>query len=266
MSLEHLARPLSSALSSACATRRTPGWSLDSHLGNDADKACLAGLIGSRRDPALLLTASHGVGFPAGDARQASCQGALLCQDWPGPLAHAGALPPAFFFSGEDARRGPSPAGLVSLHFACYSAGTPQFDNFAAGTRQAPRRIAAAPMLAPLAQQLLGHAGGGALAFIGHVDRAWGYSFMWPGAKAAQIGMFEDLLCSLMDGYTVGHAMDIFGLRHAVLAAGLTEELGRIRNGRKIDHARIAGMWTALNDARNYVIVGDPAVRLAALA
>jgi hypothetical protein len=259
LSADHLVAPLAASF----AERQGAQWDVRALLGADAGKPRLAALAGGVETPALLFTASHGVGFPAGDPRQSRHQGALLCQEWPGPRDHVGELPPAYYFSGDDARSGEGPRGLVSFHFACYGAGTPQFDEFARRLDAPPRRIAPRPLVAPLAQQMLGHAGGGALAFVGHVERAWAYAFAWPGAEDAQLAVFEDTIGSLFDGCTVGYAMEVFNERYAELATELATELAALRNGRKRDDLRLAQMWTSLNDARNHVIVGDPAVRLA---
>jgi len=256
----HLITPLAASVR---AREENTDWDCAVSVGEYATKARLAALVG--RGPALLFSATHGVGYPSGHPQQARNQGALLCQDWPGPVDHVGPLPPDFFFSGDDAGRQDGPAGLIAMHFACYGAGTPERDDFApvqAGS-QAPR-IAPAAMVAPLVRRMLGHPDGGALAVVGHVDRAWGWSFAWPGTRQAQLGVFEDTLFRMMDGQPVGHAMEVFRTQHGELAAALTMQLQAVANGMRVENAEeLAGMWTAHNDARNYVIMGDPAVRLA---
>ena len=92
------ATELVAPLARGASGERYPGWAVETALGAGATKARLGALLGGPATPALLFTASHGMGFPPGDPRQGPHQGALLCQDWPGPAGLApGAIPGAFY-------------------------------------------------------------------------------------------------------------------------------------------------------------------------
>jgi hypothetical protein len=242
------------------------GWRVQRALGGEATKARLAGLLGDEA-PALLFTASHGMGFPSGDPLQRAHQGALLCQDWEGP--RAGAVTPEHYFTGDDIAEGADLRGLIGFHFACFGAGTPKHDDF---VRQAlgqvdPVGIAPQPFLARLPQRMLGRPRG-ALAYVGHVDRAWGSSFLQAdprhsGGASVQLAVFESMLKRLLEDRRVGHAMDFFNMRYAEMASDLTTRIEGIQlYDEAFSEDELARMWIYSNDARNYTVIGDPAVRI----
>lgn len=237
-----------------------PGWEVTRVAPADADKDRLRQLLGSEA-PALLFTASHGMVFKAGNRDQQGHQGALLCQDWPGP-SRMGPIPRQSYFSGEDIDDSACIHGMMLFLFACYSVGTSELDSFA--RTAAPVQLAAAPFVSALPRRLLSHPAGGALAVIGHVDRAWSYSFAWSEtAQRVHTAAIESTLQRLMQGQRIGYAMEYLNQRYAELATVLSDELGAVRNLRQPDERALAEIWIATHDARGYCVLGDPAVRLA---
>ena len=207
--------------------------------------------------PAVMFTASHGMGWPKDDPRQKPAQGALLAQDWAG----FGQVSPAHYLTAAEVEAGANVSGLVAFLFACYGAGTPQTDNFLTERGRGPVEVAPAPFVAALPQRLLSHPNGAALAVIGHVERAWGYSIKPTGA-GTQIGPFRDFLARVLSGEPVGHATKNFSERYAVLSTALASALDETSKDAKLPPQEIAATWVERNDAQNYVLLGDPAVRL----
>jgi hypothetical protein len=259
LSAAELVRPLAED-----TARDHPDWQVTVTPPVEATKNNLSALLGGDETPALLFTASHGMGFPNGHPLQYRRQGALLTQDWPGPKQFTQPVPEDFYFSADDLGDQAHVFGLLAFFFACYGAGTPQNDEFAqAAFKDTRATLAPQAFLAALPRRLLAHPHGSALAVVGHVDRAWGYSFMWGSAKR-QLAVFESALALLLQGYPVGAALDPFNIRYAELSSELNSLLEDIQFGKTYEPRELAGLWTANNDARNYILVGDPAVRLMA--
>ena len=263
LSADRLVHPLTERLATPMSWQKVRDWQVSSSVAQEATKARLGQLLGGEETPGILFTASHGMGFLHGDSLQRDHQGSLLCQDWPGPKQWTGFVPPEFYFSGDDVTGDARVHGLIAFHFACHGVGTPATDEFGMrnGKGNPPRPLAPQPFVARLPQRLLAHPAGGALAVIGHVEKTWAYSFL--GKRSlSQSDAFEWTLRMLMDGFPVGYAMEWFNQRYGELAADLALALQQIGYGEKLSNDEIASLWTANNDARNYAVMGDPAVRV----
>jgi hypothetical protein len=106
--------------------------------------------------------------------------------------------------------------------------------------------------------RLLSHPNGGALAVIGHIERAWSYSFSW-GQLQSQTQAFQSVLYQLMDGKPVGMALDDMNLRYAEIATMLSNHLQQVKyEPQAVAAQQLLFEWTANNDARGYAILGDP--------
>ena len=225
-----------------------------------ATKESLRSILSGPRPPAFMFTASHGLGYKEPYPGQAEQQGALICQEyvwnrkidsgqWYGAKDLLG--------DGADLR------GLVHFAFACFGAGTPQYDDY--GQYNAPAAIIAnQPFVAALPRAMLAR---GALAFVSHVDMAWGYSFM-PAQPVTQadglkpIEAFRRAIHRILAGDPVAHALRDQYDRGVHLSSSLLETIASLRRRTPVPPATIAKLWTERNDARAYLLVGDPAARL----
>ena len=210
-----------------------------------------------KRPPAIFFSATHGMVWPNGHERQLPAQGALLCQDWSG----FGDVASTHYLAAGDVPDSASVFGVIAFLFACYGGGTPLEDRFAHEPQVAPPAIAPKAFAAALPNRLLAHPQGGALACIGHVERAWGYSISGQTMEP-QIGPFRRALGRLMLGQPVGLAVQEFNDKCATASVSLANLLEKAYAGRPVDDIQLAATWTERNDAEGYVTLGDPAVRL----
>jgi hypothetical protein len=256
LSAHNFIQPLTNQISN-----RHAGWSVRTVTPDRSTKSTLSGLLGGDETPAILVTASHGLGFELDDPRQISHTGALLCQDY---VKHMGGpIPEKFYFSADDIPSDANVAGTLAFFFACFGAGSSRFDNFVHNVLDEDKIIAPYAFISGLPLRLLSHPRGAALGVFAHVDRAWGYSFLWDNALAVQdVETFRSMLSALMSGKPAGAASDYFGMRYGEIATMLADELDSTTSEHQ-DTDLIAWWWISNNDARNYTFIGDPAVRLA---
>jgi hypothetical protein len=217
--------------------------------------------------PAIIFAGSHGCGYNSADPEtQRRMQGSLLTQEWqPGAAVGAENL-----FCADDVPADAQLQGAIGFFFGCYSGGCPAQDSYHFNNDGSPINRAPAPFIARLPQVLLSK---GMLAAIAHIDLAFTYAFE-DASRTPQPQALRSPLERLMQGRRVGWAADelsiMWSMRAAQLAMVLqaqpapppTSAAGAAVATAPVISPRIGYMTIARDDARNYIVLGDPATRL----
>jgi hypothetical protein len=227
------------------------------------------------RAPGVLLSVSHGQGAPFAGWRsrdeQRKGQGAMI-------FGTGGQL------TGDDLASRPFMPDGLWLMFACFGAGTPGESAFAPwldrlqqSTGKRPpdvRRSLAlgAPFIADLPQRVLANPDG-PLAFIGHIDLAWTFSFReGDDPEQSRAGRFIRVLRAALSGALVGDA-------YALLSSFVRQTDYALSSGYAGDAARApaaagtappptdpavqrAVLWMTRQDLAGFILLGDPAASL----
>lgn len=218
----------------------------------------------------LVYTASHGGAVTRDDPQQPDLQGCLLSMD--GDITGEQAATAAAAF----------PASVM-FNFACFSGGTPSHSdlNHWIPEYKLDQYIPDVAFVSSLHRRLLAHSAGPLVA-IGHVEAAWIHSFLNPNNPEEVVRdpsldvewgermlPFQTFVDRLVKGSTVGHAMELFGFLYNELGNDLVRRINRYLRDNQTDPPvepevrRMATRWISRNDYQNYVVFGDPAVRIA---
>lgn len=219
-----------------------------------------------KSEPGLLFTISHGAGAPRRGWRSAEEQ--RLMQGGMS-FGRSGGL-----LTGEALAGRPFMPGGIWFMLACFGAGTPATSKYepwlrnlgSAGHFQGRLDSVSAslpsdgrPFTASVPKAVLASPEG-PLAFIGHVDLAWTYSFReLDGERPVdRPNRFIDVFSGLLRRDRVGVAFREL-MRH--FGATNTELTSLIESGVD-DPERRGHLWMLRNDLAGYVLLGDPAVQL----
>ncbi len=259
-SRRYMAKPLTDHISNSI------GFKTTSILGANATKKKLEkALHGS--NPALVYTASHGLGAPDQNLQtQRTVNGAICCQRVNGQQRDD-----EFFMADDVPIDEPFLEGSVFFQFACFGYGTPSQSDFMHWLGS-PELNSEEDFVAAMPKRLLAHPRG-PVAYIGHLDTAWLHGFDDPTDPSIlekwhpRIAPFVFAVNTLLkETNPIGMAMVEMNKRYDITNAILTSTLDRLARGKiqiNTDYfSRIADTFITRSDAQNYMVFGDPAVRL----
>ncbi|WP_437683337.1 hypothetical protein [Sorangium sp. So ce131] len=231
----------------------------------------------SARLAGVLVSVSHGSGPP----RDGS---------WPSPEAQrreqgALSLGHGVRLGAADVASGPFLPGGLWLMFACFGAGTPPRSAYhhwltmrheagACNSRDLERVRAVLAgagehgFLSALALSALSNPEG-PLAVIGHMDLAWTNSFLDPTTGRSRSGPFWNAARAMLKGSRAGVALDALTRAWQAVNDELADMVDAQRRAKAagadapLNPVAYADRWLARNDLRSFVLLGDPAARLA---
>jgi hypothetical protein len=232
----------------------------------DATKKNLVNMLSTSK-PAMVYTASHGLGATDQPADfQKRYNGAICCQ-------HQGGLTLNDLFTADDVPLDkPFLEGSVFFQFACFGYGTPAQSDYSHWLSNVPEKYTDADFVAALPKKLLAHPRG-PIGYIGHLDTAFLQGFTDAEAPFIldrwhqRIEPFKSAIDQLlMRVQPSGLAMEDMNARYNSCNAIITgaydqQQRGRLQWTDQLK-ARFLDTWLRRSDAQNYMVFGDPAVRL----
>ena len=258
----YMAKPLASYL-------RTLRFDVHELFGGLATKAALLSAAASGC-PAIVYTASHGLGPPSGSMdKKRRFAGALCGQRQPDTSSAE------WLITADDLPESePFLEGSVFFQFACFGYGVPATGDGAVWLEDRPgpvEALASEDFVSAIPRRLLANPRG-PLAFIGHVDTAWLHGFADPDGVDVierwhpRIAPFKRALELLAGVQPAGLAMADFNKQLDIGNSMVLNDLERaLRNPARQtpeSRRRLVDHIIRRNDAKNYMVFGDPAARL----
>ena len=237
------------------------GFKIHELFGNDATKSRLQEVLSDTK-PALVYTASHGLGAQNEPFEtQKKINGGICCQQTEADSLYTAADVPL---------DKPFLEGAIVFQFACFGYGTPAESDYAHWLGN-PKLNTKQDFVAALPKRLLAHPHG-PISFVGHLDTAWLHGFDDPATPGIsdvwnpRIEPFKNAVESLLGVQPSGRAMSPMAARYDLYNAILTNIYDRMQRGKlQITpefQKKFVNTFITRSDAQNYMILGDPAVRL----
>ena len=214
---------------------------------------------------ALVYVASHGVGDIEGLENQRALTGAICGQNWNQDNSD--------LFTAKDIPDDDTPflEGSMFVQFSCFGYGTHKYDDITdlSLSNIAQRKIIAdEALVAAIPKKLLAHPRG-PVAFIGHVNTTYLQGFyddnmVLSDEDKRDLSPFESMLSKAFHNETMGstlHDMNMKAASDAITFADRINTYDPISADLETDKA-IAREFLSIHDSKNFLLFGDPGVRL----
>lgn len=248
-----------------------------SMIGKDATKKNFLKNL-TELKPAVVYTAGHGVALSNKDVQwQKRTNGAIICQELDINQPIEGQQEQEYLFTADDIPQQDTPflEGSVFFQFACFGYGTPAESETSYWLGKAAGRDGievkyGAEFVASLPKKLLAHPRG-PIAYIGHLDAAVLHGFTRAEEPSVTQGWetrlkpFVYAIDSLLRVNPVGLAMGDMNDRYSLCNTKLADDFDLLQRGKVEDPEafvrELANIFVLMIDAKNYMILGDPAAR-----
>ena len=258
-SREYMAKPLNDHI------RHQLNFKTTTLMGADATKKKLVEKMKGAQ-PALVYTASHGLGLIGEPLdQQKKYNGAICCQT-NGPLTLDD-----LFCADDVPDNEPFLEGSVIFQFACFGYGTPALSDYTHWLDNVPKKYADIDFVSALPKRLLAHPRG-PIAYMGHLDTAFLHGFTDQNDPYimerwhSRMQPFVHVVDQLLEVQPSGLAMGDMNKKYSISNIMINSVYDRLKRGTfewtPDTERRFVDTWIIRSDAQNYMVFGDPAARL----